>query len=158
MDIDIIEEFRKLKDIGEIPADQIMDRMVLTREINSSAGRARRAHLIFLKARRERELFRIDYSKTMESLSNRAIQKVEQWLKDNEVTKKQITKDMVEQKIASDPELSKEYTELVEREEEVKGIQDDCQLLATEWAERKRTLQTQARLITAEKEAVYAKE
>jgi len=153
-DIDIVAEFRSLKSIGEIPADKIMDRMELTREINASAGRARRANLIYLKARRERELFRIDYARTMKSLTSRAIQGIEKWLKDNEVTKKQITKDMIEQEIASDPELSSEYTKLIEREEEIKSIQDDCKLMADEWSERKRTLQTQARLITAEREVV----
>jgi len=158
MDIDIIEEFKLLKAVGELPADQLMDRMALAKEINSAAGRSRRAHLIFLKARRERELFRISHSRKMESLTSRAIKKVEEWLKDNEVTKKQITKDMIDQKICSDDELSKEYTELIDQEEELKAIQDDCQTLAMEWSERKRTLQTQARLITAEKEAVFGKE
>jgi hypothetical protein len=153
-DIDIVEEFQALKHIGEIPADKIMDRMELTREINASAKRARRANLIYLKARRERELFRIDYAKTMKSLTARAIQKIEKWMKDNEVTKKQITKDMIEQEISSDEELSVEYTSLIECEEEIKGIQDDCKLIADEWVERKRTLQTQARLITAEREVV----
>lgn len=155
-DIDIIEEFRALKSIGEIPADKILDRMELAREINASASRARRANLIYLKARRERELFRIDHASTMKDLTSKAIQNIERWLKDNEVTKKQITKDMIEQEIASDSVLSEAYRNLIEMEEEIKSIQDDCKLLADEWAERKRTLQTQARLITAEREVVLS--
>lgn len=156
-DIDIIGEFNALKNIGEMPAEQVMDRVALMHELNSAAVRARRANLIFLKARRERELFRIEFDATMKSLSNRAIQFIEIWLKENEVTKKQITKDMVEQEIASNPELVVEYRVLIEKQEELRSIQDDCQLLANEWSERKRTLQTQARLLSAEKEVVFGK-
>jgi len=156
-EIDIVEEYKKLKHIGELPADKILDRMALTREINSAAGNARRANLIFLKAKRERELFRIEFSRTVRKLHRQAMQNVDAWMKDREIKKKQITKEMLDQEINSDPELSKEYLIWVEKQEELRMIRDDCEVLAREWSSRKNTLQTQARLISNEKELIFGR-
>ena len=156
-EIDIVEEYKKLKHIGELPADKILDRMALTREINSAAGNARRANLIFLKAKRERELFRIEFSRTVRKLHRQAMQNVDAWMKDREIKKKQITKEMLDQEINSDPELSKEYLVWVEKQEELRMIRDDCEVLAREWSSRKNTLQTQARLISNEKELIFGR-
>ena len=156
-EIDIVEEYKKLKHIGELPADKILDRMALTREINSAAGNVRRANLIFLKAKRERELFRIEFSRTVRKLHRQAMQNVDAWMKDREIKKKQITKEMLDQEINSDPELSKEYLIWVEKQEELRMIRDDCEVLAREWSSRKNTLQTQARLISNEKELIFGR-
>jgi hypothetical protein len=78
-------------------------------------------------------------------------------MKDREIKKKQITKEMLDQEINSDPELSKEYLIWVEKQEELRMIRDDCEVLAREWSSRKNTLQTQARLISNEKELIFGR-
>jgi len=156
LDIDIVEEYRGLKRIAKLPADKLMDRMALSRALNACAYSARRANLIYLKARAEREMFRIEFDRKMRELTRRATEQVDQWMQENDVKKKQITKDMVQQEIASDKELRAEYEGLVRRQEELKAIRDDCQVLAKEWADRKWTLRAQAQLLAAEREVKLA--
>jgi len=152
LDIDIVEEYRELKGVARVPADKLMDRMELARAVNACGLSARRANLIYLKARAERELFRIEFDRKMRELARKATERVERWMEENEVKKKQITKDMVQQEIASDPELRREYEYLVRRQEELKAIRDDCQVLAKEWADRKWTLRAQVQLVVSERE------
>jgi len=151
LDIDIIAEYRRLKRVGKIPADKLTDRMELIGFLNTAAEEVRATNLIYLKARTVREHFRIDFDRTMRDLNRRATEKVSAWL-ETSGTKKQITIDMVKQEIASDPELSQEYTALVSRQEELRTIRDDCALLLKEWADRKWTLRAQADLVKAERE------
>jgi len=151
LDVDIVSEYKRLKSIGRLPSDQLMDRIALSREINASAENAKQANKIFLKAKAEREFFRIQFDRKMRDLNRRATEQVEVWKKRNKISK-QTTQDMVKQELASDVELAKEYRTLIEKQEQLRAIKADCQLLAEEWAERKWTLRTQANLITAERE------
>jgi hypothetical protein len=152
--IDVMSEFNKLKSIGAIPVNQITDRMTLLRELNACHQNARRANLIFLVARKERELFRIEVSRAMRDLTRKATLLVEKWLKSNDVGRKQITKELVEQEIASDPELQKAYRALMEKEQNLVNIKEDCELLAREWSQRQWTLRAQASILTSEREVI----
>jgi len=152
LDIDIIAEYTALKDVAKIPADKLLDRMELMRAINSCSKNARAANKVFLKARAAREFYRIDFDRSLRDLTRRATENVDRWMADNDVKKKQITKDMVQQELSSDPKLSKEYTLLIEKREEMRSIKSDCEVLATEWSNRQWTLRAQAKLVAAERE------
>jgi len=91
-DIDIITTYKRLKEIATLPADKLRDRMELSRAINSSAQNAFDANKIFLKARVERELFKIEFARNMRVLNREAMTEIEAWLKANDIKKKQITK------------------------------------------------------------------
>lgn len=151
LDIDILAEYRRLKHIGKIPADKLTDRMELIRLLNTAAEEVKSVNLVYLKARSARELFRIEFDRAMRDLNRRATEKVASWV-ETSGAKKQITIDMVKQEIASDPELSQEYTILVSKQEELRNIRDDCALLLKEWSDRKWTLRAQADLVKAERE------
>lgn len=150
--IDVVTEFNRLKHVGQIPANQITDRLTLLKELNACHQNSRRANLIFLVARREREVFRIEYSRIMRDLNRKAMSLLGEWMAQNDITKKQITKDMVEQEIASDPELQKTYRALVNKEQDLISIKEDCELLAHEWSQRQWTLRAQAQILSSEKE------
>lgn len=151
MDIDIVKTYKTLKEVGRLPADKLFDRDVLSEAINECHHNSRLANLIYLKAKAEREYFRIEFARDMRELQREATETVDAWLKANK-SRKQATKDMIEQEMASNDELKEQYKYLIQRQEELRGIRDDCKLLATEWAERKWTLRTQVSLITSERE------
>ena len=151
LDINIVSEYQRLKSVGQVPADKLMDRVSLTREINRAAENSRQANKIFLKAKAEREYFRIEFDRRVRSLNREAQEILEEWKKENKYSK-QITQEMVRQELASNVELEPKYRALIERQEELRSIKADCQLLAEEWAERKWTLRTQATLVAAERE------
>lgn len=156
MGVDVVAEFKRLKGIGRVPADQLKDRNVLISELNGVADCAFTAYLIFLRARREVELFQIDFDKGLQHLHRTATERVSNWLEAKGGVKKQITKDMVDQQIAADEDLRIQYRELVEGMEERKGIRDACLRMAEEWSARRYTLNAQANLVSAERELVMS--
>lgn len=151
-DIDIVAEYKRLCGIAELPANEYRDRMSLSREINSAARHAYKANMIYLKAKRERELFKIEFAFEMRDLTRTATTNIADWLKKEKVSsKKQITKDMIEQELASNKDLAPRYRKLLERLEDLREIRDNCKSLAEQWSDRKGLLQTQAKLLTAER-------
>lgn len=155
-DIDVVAEFEKLKRIAELPANEYRDRMALSREINSAALHAYRANMIYLKAKREREMFKIDFAREMRELHRKATKNCAAWIKKEKLaSKKQVTKDMIEQELATDPELRRPYVRLLAHLEDLREIRDNCKSLAEQWSDRKGLLQTQAKLLTQELEHVF---
>ena len=152
LDVDIIVEFEKLKDVGQLPADKLMDRIALSNAINCAASNSRQANKIYLKAKTEREFYRIEFDRELQDLHRDATTNVATWLEENDVKKKQITKDMVQQEISSDKKLRAKYEALILKQEELRSICQNCEVLAREWVERKWTLRAQAALVAAEKE------
>ena len=139
-----------------MPANDYRDRMRLSAAINGAALNAYRANMIFLKAKRERELFKIPFAKRMRELKREATKNCDAWLKANKLaSKKQITVDMVNEELASNEALAPRYKALLEEQEDLREIRDNCKSLAEQWADRKSLLQTQARLLSEEKEVVF---
>jgi len=154
--IDVVKEYERLKEIATMPANDYRDRMRLSAAINGAALNAYRANMIFLKAKRERELFKIPFAKRMRELKREATKNCDAWLKANKLaSKKQITVDMVNEELASNEALAPRYKALLEEQEDLREIRDNCKSLAEQWADRKSLLQTQARLLSEEKEVVF---
>jgi len=154
-DIDIISTYKRLRGIATLPVDKLRDRMELSRMINSSAQNAHDANKIFLKARTEREMFKIEFAKEMRTLNRESVTEIEAWLKANGIKNKAITKDMVEQELASNQSLRERYKGLLMKQEELREIRDNCKSLAEQWSDRKGLLQTQAGLLKQEREVVF---
>jgi len=154
-DIDIISTYKRLRGIATLSVDKLRDRMELSRMINSSAQNAHDANKIFLKARAEREMFRIEFSKEMRTLNRESVTEIEAWMKANGVKNKKITKDMVEQELASNQSLRERYKDLLLKQEDLREIRDNCKSLAEQWSDRKGLLQTQAGLLKQEREVVF---
>ena len=153
-DIDIIRSYEKLKSIGAMSADQINDRVALMKAINKSGKNAFLANLLFLKARREREIFRIEFDKTMRDLNRKAIAMIGVWMENSTNIRKQITVDMVKQEISGSAELREQYKTILIKQEELREIRDAMESLAKQWADRKSSLQSQARLLDSKKEVI----
>lgn len=151
--IDIIKVYQQLKCVAEIPVDKLMDRYTLMKAINSATRDSMLANKIWLIAKREKELYQIEYLKKLGVLTKKATEKIQLWMDLEGIKKKQITKDLIEQELCSGV-LEDDYRELIERREDIKLIANDCERLATEWSDRKWTLRTQAQLLSAEKEFV----
>lgn len=154
LDVDIEKEFDRLKSVGRIPADQLKDRNRLAKEINRASYLAFRANLIYLKARKERELFRIEFNKEMRELQRLAIARINTWFDKTATVRKQITKDMIDQEICAGEDTGERLRIIKEREEEIREIRDALDNLAKQWSTRVSSLQTQARLASAQKEVV----
>jgi len=156
-DVDIEEVYLRLKDIGALPSEDLKDRHKLNRAINQAGKNAVDAGIIFRKAKKQRELFRIEYHRRMRELTRLAISRVQTWLDSVEIPKKQITKDMITQEIAAKEDTREEYTSLIRKREELREIRDNLELMAKQWAKRGSELQTQAGLLKAEKHVVLGK-
>jgi len=152
--IDIQATYDRLKTVGKLDKKDLRDRMLLSEAINEASECSVLATRIYLKARKERELFRIEFNRRKRDLTKRATQQIEWWMEAHNVKKKQITKDMVEEEIASNDSMRKELTALVEEQERYREIVGNLKVLAEEWSNRKGTLQTQARLLTSQREVV----
>lgn len=148
LDIDVIKVFEMVKGFAEVPADKIRDRMTLNQMINEATKNAWRANLVALKARTERELFRMEKDAAMIKLNMEASEILTKEQEERGIKKKQITVDMVKQQMSG----MEDYRDLIRREQDVREMKDACQSLATQWSERKGLLQTQARLVTSELE------
>ena len=157
LDVDIMVVYRRLKSVAKLTEEQLKDRNALSAAINEAADNALLAKKIYFIARKERELFKIDYARSMRRLNREAIKRVEAWMKDNKIpsSRKQITKDMVLEEISASEDLREEYLALLRRDQELKAIRDLLLALADEWKDRKGTLQSQAKLLTSQREVVF---
>lgn len=156
-DIDIVRTYERLKSIGKISADKINDRVELMRAINTAGKSAFAANILFLKARREKEMFQIEYNSKLRELTRLAIARISAWLESSTNVRKQITNDMVEQEICSAPSTKKEYRQLLAKREELREICDAMESLAKQWSDRKSALQSQARLLESKKEVILGR-
>lgn len=154
-DIDIVSTYKRLRNIAALPSNSLRDRMELCKAINFSAQNAYDANKVFLKARTNRELFRVEFAREMRKLNREAVVAIEDWLRTNGIKNKAITKDMVEQELSSNSNLRDRYETLLQRQEEFREIRDNCKSLAEQWSERKGLLQTQAGLLKQEREIVF---
>lgn len=156
-DVDLIEEYKKLKDIGALSSEDLKDRHKLNKAINKAGKNAVMAGIIFRKARKQRELFRVKYYRTMRELTRLAISRVQTWLESVDVPKKAITKDMVTEEIMAKKDTRKEYEALIREQEELREIRDNLELIMKQWTKRGNELQTQVGLLKAEKHVVLGK-
>jgi len=156
LDIDIVESYEKLKKFSKLGPEGLRDRFKLSEAIDEAANNAHLANSIYLKAKKEREMFKVEYAKRMHEISRIALARVQIWLEETK-SRKQPTKDMIEEEIAAHEDTRKEREDLVVRLEEIREIRDNLKSLAEQWSDRKGLLQTQARLLTAQKEVVLGK-
>jgi len=155
LDIDVVMVYNRLKAIAKLPSDKLMDRLALSREINAAGQNAQAAHRIWLKAKKERELFRIEFNRRKRELTREATKAIGNWMELEEISRKQITIAMVEEEMASNPDLRLKYETLMREQEELREIRDNCKSLADRWSKREGTLQTQARLLGQEREVIF---
>ena len=155
LDIDVEATYRRLKSVATLSQEEAKDRHAVSMAINSAARNAIDARKLYLVARREREIFKIEMRRSMRRISREATERINRWMKLHDIRKKQITNAMVEEEIAANDDLREEYKILVQREQDLRNIRDIMQMLADEWSARKSTLQTQARLLAAQKEVIF---
>ena len=154
LDVDVEATYKRLKSVATLSREELKDKHAVSMAINSAARNAVDARKLFLVARRERELFKIEKARSMRRLTREATTRITRWMELNGVKKKVITVAMVEEEISANDDSREEYRILVQRELDLKDIRDIMEVLANEWRERKSTLQTQARLLAAQKEVV----
>jgi len=154
MSVDVVEVYEKLKEISTIPTNKLRDRDVLMKHINEASLNSHRANMIYLRARALRELHKATYAKEMRELNRQATIQIQEWMELEDVKKKQITVNMVFEEICSNPGLRKKYDKIQNDQEELRAIRDVCKSLSMEWGSRKGLLQTQARLVTEQREIV----
>ena len=156
-DIDLEEEYRKLKEIATLNEDELKDKEVLMKKLNRVAYAAHQANKIYLKARRERELFRMEFDAEMRNVTRMAIARIQAWFERTENIRKQITKEMISQEIAANEDTREKYKDMIEKQEDLREIRDNLHNLAQQWNDRKSLLQTHARLLNYEKTVVLGK-
>lgn len=147
-DIDMMKAYSDLKDVGRVPVDRLRDKQSLAECINSAPVQAMNAIILYLKAKKMREQYEVECLKTMRHLKRVAMMKLELHMKEFGYSRKQITKDMIEEEIAACPETSSEFLDMKERLFDLRGVEGLLEALARRWAGREISLQTQAKLIT----------
>lgn len=153
-DIDIRAAYDRLKSVGKLSKQDLRDRFRLSEAINESAENSLLATRIYMKAKKERELFRIEFHRAKRNLTKVATERIERWLKDMGSRKKQITTAMLDEEICANDDTRQEYDLLVQKQEELREMVANLKTLADEWGSRKSTLQTQAGLLKMQKELV----
>ena len=154
LEVDIVEVYEKLKEISTLPVNKLRDRDVLLVAINEAALNSHRTNMIYLRAKAMREQHKATYATENRELSRQATIQIQEWMEMEEVKKKQITVNMVFEEICSSPALRKKYDRIQAEQEELRAIRDACKSLTFQWDSRKGLLQTQARLITQQREIV----
>ena len=116
------------------------------------------ARIIASHAKSLRELHRIKWYKEMRRLTRLATRQVDDWLKVKDVKKKQITKDMIMEEIASDDNMCGEYEALVREREELRRMRDVLDEFAKQWSKRFETLRSQLSALKAQREVKKIRE
>ena len=156
-EIDIRAEYDRLKDIARVPVKSLKDKEVLIAHLNSVAKNAVTARIIASHAKSLRELHRIKWYKEMRRLTRLATRQVDDWLKVKDVKKKQITKDMIMEEIASDDNMCGEYEALVREREELRRMRDVLDEFAKQWSKRFETLRSQLSALKAQREVILGR-
>ena len=154
LNVDVVGEYERLKEMSKIPVDKITDPYYISTHINGASNKAHKAFLIYHKARRQKELFEIDFNKKMRELSRLAMARIANWMEKTSLPRKQITQSMILEEIAAGSDTSEEYRDLVEKMEELKDIKDAMQNFAQMWSDRRSSLQTQASLAKTKREVI----
>jgi hypothetical protein len=148
VDVDVASEYKRLKRIGSVPANQLRDRDRLLKELNDAQDNAARAETLYLKARELYDRFLVGHNKRLHKLEKRAVARLKEWLTEIKAgSRKQITQDMVVKEICSKRDTREPYEELLEREIEVRRVRDACKSLSKKWDDRRWTLGAQAKLL-----------
>jgi len=156
-DIDIKEVYERLKDVGKLSHDDLKNKHAIGRAINQAAHNAHMASVIYQKARKLREMYRIEFARKKRELTRIAIARIQIWFDTVGVAKKQITKDLIEEEIAAMDDTREEYTEIVKKQEELREIKNNLESLRDRWKDRQFALQTQAGLLKEQKEVILGK-
>lgn len=156
LDIDVVREYRRLADIGRLPVNVYRDRVALMGAVNEAAHNAHVANRIAIKARRERAVFMVEYHSQLRALKKRALAGCAAWIQALGA-KKQVTEGMIVEEMCHQKDLRAEYEPLERKREEWDGVVADCESLAKQWSDRKGLLQTQARLLQAQREVILGK-
>jgi hypothetical protein len=146
LDVDVVKEYERLKEIGRVPLNQLRDRERLLRELNDAQDNARKADTLRLKARRAYERHMVEHNREMAVLKRKAVVRINAWKKKFGISK-QITEGMVVEKICEKEDTRKPYEELVERELEMRDMHDACKRLSELWDGRRFALNSQANLL-----------
>lgn len=146
-DFDVMETYERLKNIARVPVDKMRDKHVLSRYINTAARDAVDANVIARHAAEQRNLQKIDEMVLMKRLKNIAMKRIRDQLEADGITKKQITKDMIEEEIASGSDTGKLYRNMVEKREELRKIRDILNEFAKQWNQRVSSLQSQLKAL-----------
>jgi len=153
-DIDIKKEYERLKSVGRIPTDKLKDRHEFVKALNDCGRNAVHARIIASQARRMRELFMIRWHREMREINRAATRQIQEWMDEKGIKKKQITKDMISEEIASTPIYAKQYAALLAEKEELSSIREVLKEFANQWSERKGTIQSQLSALKLEKEVI----
>lgn len=76
-DIDIQVEYERLKNVGELSHDDLKNKHAIGRAINKAANNAHRASIIYQKARKMREVYRIEFAQKKRELTRLAISRIQ---------------------------------------------------------------------------------
>jgi hypothetical protein len=153
--IDVVGTYKRLKDIGELPLEDLRDRDKLSMAINRTGRHAFDAGRIYEKTRMERELFRIEKSRKMRELTRLAIARINTWMDATETKRKQVTQKMIEEEIAAGDDTRGSYEALIREEESLKEMRNNLESFKRQWDARLSALQTQAGLLKSRKEMVF---
>ena len=149
-DIDIVKEFNDLKDFAQISSDKLKSKNTLIKMLNKAADCEYRAKRIFIKARKEFNLFMINYNKELRPLERKATVRLKAWMDKTGIgNRKQITKEDVVKMICSKEDSREVYERIILGLEEMKEIRDNCESLANRWKSRSILLQGQSKLVQA---------
>jgi hypothetical protein len=154
LNVDVAGEYERLKEMAKIPAEKLTDSYFISVQINNASKNAHIAFLMFLKARREAELFEIEYMREMRELTRLSMARITSWMEGAKLARKQITQAMIQEEIAAGMDTRERYSVLSERRQELHDIRDAMQNFSQMWADRRSSLQTQAQLAKSKKEVL----
>lgn len=150
LNVDVAGEYERLKEVSRVPVEKITSAYFLSTHINSVSKNAHSAFLMYLKARRESELYEIEYKREMRELTRLAMARITAWMKHAELVRKQITESMIVEEIAAGADTRERYEELITKRIELRDIADAMKSFSQLWADRRSSLQTQATLARKE--------
>ena len=150
LDIDIEQEFEKLKEIGKIPANQLNDRDEMMKALNEAAYNEQMAKMIYIKARSLYDMHIVEYNRKLWPLEKRAMSRIKAWMDEAGLkSRKQITKDDVAKELCAAEDTRVKYRKLVKELEEMREIRDACESLANRWKSRGIMMGAQSRVLNA---------
>lgn len=154
LNVDVAGEYERLKDVARIPVEKLTDPYFISSHINNASKNAHVAFLMFLKARREADMFELEYLREMREFTRLAMARITTWMEGAKLVRKQITSSMIQEEIVAAPDTGVRYRELMEKRQELHDIRDAMQQFANLWGDRRSSLQTQAQLARTKREVV----
>lgn len=154
LNVDVAGEYERLKEVSRVPADKLTDPHIISSHINVAAKNAHSAFLMYLKARREAELYEIEYKREMRELTRLAMARITAWMKHAELVRKQITESMIVEEIAAGADTRERYEFLVQKRQELLDVKDALKNFSELWTGRISSLQSQSSLARTKREVV----